>query len=315
MRNVKFECSIGGRQRSPLGRCSGRAAVTARNAWVQARRHYKHPVHILQISGRRSLFELPGKPRGWMPVPCRDRIAAGNGCPLAFGVRRARRRTVPVVRIFSILPVLLADTALVGTRIDAGPREPSSLQRKHLSTAPSLTKPDPGGRARLRETLGRADQNTLQGPPADEPGSARQSAANKETRDMKRLLLVATLATLLGTSSGCCLFDRLFGHGGCAACCGKCGPYPNGGCPPYDPGCGPTSGPNCGPGCAQGCGPGDGSPGCARSAGGARRTHRPLPARRPARSLIPTTRRAARATIWQAAHAASGRRIVHTLLL
>jgi hypothetical protein len=72
---------------------------------------------------------------------------------------------------------------------------------------------------------------------------------------MKRLMLAATLAALVGSSSGCCLFDRLFGHGGCAACCGKCGPYPA---------CGGPA-PNCPP-----CGPGgncDGSPGCARSGG------------------------------------------------
>ena len=87
---------------------------------------------------------------------------------------------------------------------------------------------------------------------------------------MKRLLLAVTLAALVGSSSGCCLFDRLFGHGGCAACCGKCGPHPGGGYQQYDPGCGAGG---CGPGgCAQaggpGGGPGDCSPGCARATGG-----------------------------------------------
>jgi len=69
---------------------------------------------------------------------------------------------------------------------------------------------------------------------------------------MKRLLLAATLAALVGSSSGCCLFDRLFGHGGCAACCGKCGPYPGGGCEGGNCGPGPQA---CGPG-GEGCGPG-----------------------------------------------------------
>ncbi|HEY1600702.1 MAG TPA: hypothetical protein VGG64_13925 [Pirellulales bacterium] len=84
---------------------------------------------------------------------------------------------------------------------------------------------------------------------------------------MKRLLLAVSLAALIGSSSGCCLFDRLFGHGGCAACCGKCGPYPGGGAPSYNSGCGPggCGQGSCGPG--GGCGPGDCSPGCARNAG------------------------------------------------
>ena len=63
---------------------------------------------------------------------------------------------------------------------------------------------------------------------------------------MKRLMLAATLALLVGSSSGCCLFDKLFGHGGCAACCGKCGPYP-GGCGPDGCATGPAP---CGP---KGC--------------------------------------------------------------
>ncbi len=77
---------------------------------------------------------------------------------------------------------------------------------------------------------------------------------------MKRLLLAVSLAVLVSSSTGCCLFDRIFGHGGCAACCGKCGPYPGGCTPGYSPG-----GSACGPG---GCGAGDCSPGCARASGG-----------------------------------------------
>lgn len=78
---------------------------------------------------------------------------------------------------------------------------------------------------------------------------------------MKRFLLVVALAAVVSSSSGCALFDWLFGHGGCAACCGKCGPYPGGGCQPYNPNYGPGG---CGMG---GCGAGDCSPGCARGAG------------------------------------------------
>jgi hypothetical protein len=84
---------------------------------------------------------------------------------------------------------------------------------------------------------------------------------------MKRLLLAVSLAALIGSNSGCCLFDRLFGHGGCATCCGKCGPYPGGSCPPYNPGGGACGPGGCAPG-GGGCGPGDCSPGCARASGG-----------------------------------------------
>lgn len=49
---------------------------------------------------------------------------------------------------------------------------------------------------------------------------------------MKRLLLVAVAATILASSTGCCLIDRLFfvrrcypltGQGGCQAMCSRCG--------------------------------------------------------------------------------------------
>ena len=66
---------------------------------------------------------------------------------------------------------------------------------------------------------------------------------------MKTLILTVALAVLVGSSSGCCLLDRCFGHGRCAACCNKCGPYP---------GCGQGCGPG---GCpAAGCGPAGPSP-------------------------------------------------------
>ena len=62
--------------------------------------------------------------------------------------------------------------------------------------------------------------------------------------DMKRVLLAAALAVVISSSTGCCALDWMFGHGGCAGCCGKCGPYP---------GCGSQCGP--GGGCSDGCGP------------------------------------------------------------
>jgi hypothetical protein len=60
---------------------------------------------------------------------------------------------------------------------------------------------------------------------------------------MKRICLVALLATIALSSSGCCLFDRLF-------CCPR--GYPIGPGP-----CGPGCGPACGP-----CGGSDGGPAC-----------------------------------------------------
>jgi len=62
-------------------------------------------------------------------------------------------------------------------------------------------------------------------------------------------MLALMLGLLVSSSSGCCLFDKLFGHGACGACCGKTGPYPGS--------CGPT-----------GCGPAPCADGCCSTAGG-----------------------------------------------
>ena len=64
---------------------------------------------------------------------------------------------------------------------------------------------------------------------------------------MKRTLWAALVATVVTSTSGCCLIDRLANcHPGCGS------PAAYGGCD----GCGPVG---CGPGCHDGCGPG----GCA----------------------------------------------------
>jgi len=76
---------------------------------------------------------------------------------------------------------------------------------------------------------------------------------------MKRLVLATLLATLVGSSSGCCLFDRLFGcHQGYPVgqrpqCCNSC----NSGC--NDGGC--IMGGGCNSGSCN-------SPGCTACAGG-----------------------------------------------
>lgn len=55
---------------------------------------------------------------------------------------------------------------------------------------------------------------------------------------MRNLVLASLLATVLSSSSGCCLVDRLFQCrpcgllSGCGSCGGQCGP---GGCAGYDP--------------------------------------------------------------------------------
>lgn len=85
---------------------------------------------------------------------------------------------------------------------------------------------------------------------------------SQEYLPMRNLLLASLMATLLATSSGCCIVDRLFQCrpccgwlSGCGSCGGNCGP---GGCSGYDPyssyggGCESCSG----EGCDQ-CGGGD----------------------------------------------------------
>jgi hypothetical protein len=69
---------------------------------------------------------------------------------------------------------------------------------------------------------------------------------------MKRCMLALLLGLLVSSSSGCCLFDKILGHGACNTCCGY-------------PGCGPACGAGgCGPACGPGgCGPGGcGNGGC-----------------------------------------------------
>ncbi|HWA98474.1 MAG TPA: hypothetical protein VG713_08275 [Pirellulales bacterium] len=93
---------------------------------------------------------------------------------------------------------------------------------------------------------------------------------------MKRLMLATLIAVAVGSSSGCCLFDRLFGCprgypmpgcGGCSSCggCDSCGDCYQGGCyqgcdgcqtgdcgSPNGGGC-PTCGPDGGAACDGGC--------------------------------------------------------------
>lgn len=66
---------------------------------------------------------------------------------------------------------------------------------------------------------------------------------------MKRICLTALLTTIVMSTSGCCLFDRLF-------CCPRQYPVPGpcGPCGPCGPGCGPYGPAPCGPGCGPCCG-------------------------------------------------------------
>jgi hypothetical protein len=83
----------------------------------------------------------------------------------------------------------------------------------------------------------------------------RETDAKGTSAIMKRICLAVLLTTIALSSTGCCLFDKLFccprgypiGPGGCGSGCGS-------GCGPCGPACGPCGG-GCGPACGYNSGP------------------------------------------------------------